>query len=112
MEAIYFGSATWHKNHGAGHGPWVGADLEAGMYYGGGAQTVRNNQSTPLTSDFVSLHLKGRTDGFALKGGDATQGGLKTMFDGLRCVQQFSVSKTCHRFLSLYTVSNKLCVSQ
>ena len=68
MEAIYFGSATWHKNHGAGHGPWVGADLEAGMYYGGGAQTVRNNQSTPLTSDFVSLHLKGRTDGFALKG--------------------------------------------
>ena len=34
---------------------------------GGGAQTIVNNQSTPLTSDFVSLHLKGRTDGFALK---------------------------------------------
>ena len=28
------------------------------MYYGGGAQTIVNNQSTPLTSDFVSLHLK------------------------------------------------------
>ena len=36
------------------------------MYYGGGAQTVVNNQSEPLTSDFVSLHLKGRTDGFAI----------------------------------------------
>ena len=47
-------------------------------------QTVVNNQSTPLTSDFVSLHLKGRTDGFALKGGDATKGPLKTTYDGPR----------------------------
>jgi hypothetical protein len=53
-------------------------------YYGGGEQTIKNNQSTPLTSDFVSLHLKGRTDGFALKGGDATKGELKTMYDGAR----------------------------
>merc|ERR1712110_647925 len=51
---------------------------------GGGAQTVVNNQSEPLTSDFVSLHLKGRTDGFAIKGGDATKGQLKTMYDGPR----------------------------
>ena len=57
------GNAAWHGNRGAGHGPWVGADLEAGMYYGGGGQTIVNNQSTALTSDFVSLHLKGRTDG-------------------------------------------------
>ena len=34
MEAIYFGNAPWHGNRGLGHGPWVGADLEAGMYYG------------------------------------------------------------------------------
>ena len=31
MEAIYFGNAHWHKNTGAGKGPWVGADLEQGM---------------------------------------------------------------------------------
>ena len=54
------------------------------MYYGGGEQTIVNNQSTPLTSEFVSLHLKGRRDGFALKGGDATQGKLETMYDGPR----------------------------
>ena len=54
------------------------------MYYGGAEQTVVNNQSTPLTSDFVSLHLKGRTDSFALKGGDATTGQLTTMYDGPR----------------------------
>ena len=65
MEAIYFGNATWKGNrgnttgcgHGTDCGPWVGADLEAGMYYGGGAETIVNNQSTALTSDFVSLHL-------------------------------------------------------
>jgi hypothetical protein len=41
-------------------GPWVGADLEAGMYYGGGNATRTNNQSQPLTHEFVSLSLKGR----------------------------------------------------
>jgi hypothetical protein len=85
MEAIYFGNAHWHGNTGFGKtGPWLGADLEQGMYYGGGAQTQVNNNSMPLTSEFVSLVLKGRTDGFALKGGDATQGALRTMYDGPR----------------------------
>ena len=93
MEAIYFGNSNWvphapwtapDGNRGHGSGPWVGADLEAGMYYGGGNQTRVNEQNTPLTSEFVSLSLKGRTDGFTLKGGDATQGSLKTMYDGPR----------------------------
>ena len=93
MEAIYFGNSSWvphapwtapDGNRGQGSGPWVGADLEAGMYYGGGNQTRVNMQNTPLTSDFVSLSLKGRTDGFTLKGGDATRGSFKTMYDGPR----------------------------
>jgi hypothetical protein len=48
-----FGNAHWKGNTGAGSGPWVGADLEAGMYYGGGNSTIVNNASQPLTSDFV-----------------------------------------------------------
>ena len=49
MEAIYFGSAHWHKNTGAGDtGPWVGADLEQGMYYGGGNVSQNNTQTQPL----------------------------------------------------------------
>lgn len=84
MEAIYFGNAHWFDNTGSGTGPWVGADLESGMYYGGGNQTKINPTNKPLTTDFVSLHLKGRTDGFALKGGDATQSTLETMYDGPR----------------------------
>jgi hypothetical protein len=33
MEAIYFGDAHWHGNTGQGSGPWVGADLEQGVYF-------------------------------------------------------------------------------
>ena len=122
MEAIYLGNAHWQGNTGAGKtGPWVGADLEAGMYYvrdpcitifvawvfalsirprlpclqGGGEQTKVNPQNKPLTSDFVSLHLKGRTDGFALKGGDATKGAFQTMYDGPRPTHA-SAPNNCH----------------
>ena len=84
IQAIYFGSAHWKGNTGFGSGPWLGADLEAGMYFGGGNATIVNNASQPLTSDFVSLHLKGLTDGFVLKGGDATGGRLATMYNGPR----------------------------
>ncbi len=94
MEAIYFGNAHWHGNTGAGpEGPWAGADLEQGMYYGGGAQTQVNNQSQPLPHDFVSLVVKGREDGFTIKGGDATQGTLATMYDGPRPDAQ--IAGTC-----------------
>eukprot|EP00051_Salpingoeca_urceolata_P008275 m.104771 g.104771 ORF g.104771 m.104771 type:complete len:488 (-) comp15665_c1_seq2:25-1488(-) len=64
-------------------GPWVGADLESGMYYGGGGWGNVNERNKPLRHDFVSLMLKGRHDGFMLKGGDAS-GELQTMYDGPR----------------------------
>lgn len=95
MEAIYFGNAHWQGNAGSGDGPWVGADLEAGMYYGGGNQTKVNKNNTPLPYEFVSLYLRGATDGFTLKGGDATQGTLKTMYDGPR--PDCAIAGTCQR---------------
>lgn len=54
------------------------------MYYGGGNASVNNPQNTPLTMPFVTTYLRGRTDGFMLKGGDATKGSLTTMYDGPR----------------------------
>lgn len=54
------------------------------MYYGGGSKTQVNNQSQPLPHAFVSLTLKGRTDGFMLKGGDATHGTQAVMYNGSR----------------------------
>ena len=97
MEAIYFGDAHWLGNTGFGKtGPWIGADLESGMYYGGGNATKVNPENKPLTTDFVSLHLKGRTDGFALKGGDATKGTFQTMYDGPRPIKGVSNPNDCH----------------
>jgi len=95
MEAIYFGNAHWQNNTGSGDGPWVGADLECGMYYGGGNETKNNPANTPLPHEFVSLYLRGGTDGFMLKGGDATAGALKTMYDGIRPL--CSIAGTCQR---------------
>jgi len=84
MEALYFGNAHWRGNTGAGSGPWVGADLEQGMYYGGGNFTQTNPGNTPMTTPFVTAYLRGATDGFTLKGGDATKGTLATMYSGPR----------------------------
>jgi hypothetical protein len=114
MEAIYFGNGRWNNNVGYQEegcvtkgnnmlcewpednccGPWVGADLEQGMYYGGGDVTQQNPQSKPLRHDFVSLMLKGRTDGFTLKGGDASSGKFSTMYDGSRPDPKLSKDST------------------
>ncbi len=80
MEAVYWGACGgWGK--GAGSGPWVMADLENGLW--AGADRVNNN-NLPLNYDFVTAMVKGGTDGFALKAGDATQGKLQLMYDGPR----------------------------
>jgi hypothetical protein len=81
MEAIYFGNSTqWGK--GSGSGPWVMADLENGLFAGQSFAAPASN--TPLVADFVSAMLKGKPKSFALKGGDAQSGPLKTMYDGPR----------------------------
>ena len=57
------------------------ADLENGLW--AGAERV-NPGNTPVPFPFVTAMVKGGTDGFALKAGDATQGKLTTMYDGPR----------------------------
>lgn len=64
-------------------------------YYGGGDDTKVNERSKPLRFPFVSLYLRGGTDGFVLKGGDATQGKFTTMYDGPR--PDCAIAGTCHR---------------
>lgn len=65
------------------------------MYYGGGQQTKYSPGNKPLPYEFVSLYLRGGTDGFVLKGGDATRGALATMWDGERPL--CSIAGTCMR---------------
>jgi hypothetical protein len=95
MEALYFGGGvSWGTGSPGGHnnGPWVMADLENGLYAGWENDQDQNiSTNTPLKYDFITAVLigdvasqnanKGR---FALYGGDATTGALKTMYDGVR----------------------------
>ena len=64
-------------------------------YYGGGNRTKVNHQNKPLPHEFVSLYLRGRTDGFVLKGGNAQAGELQTMYDGAR--PDCAIAGTCQR---------------
>jgi non-reducing end alpha-L-arabinofuranosidase len=84
MECVYFGTCKiW--GYGEGSGPWVVGDLENGLWAG----NVRYNpNATSATSEFVTAMVKGGTDGFALKYGNA-QGGqpdsnLTKTYDGPR----------------------------
>lgn len=90
-EAVFFGlGVIWGT--GSGSGPWVMADLENGLYPGwenGGYNNISTN--TSLEHEFVTAvvvgdtaeknHGKGR---FALYGGNAQEGTLTTMYDGIR----------------------------
>jgi non-reducing end alpha-L-arabinofuranosidase len=82
MDTVYFGSNTiWGT--GEGSGPWVMADMEDGMLASGtpGQKGVQANKSLPFP--FVTAMEKNNgTSLFALKGADATQPTLTTMWDG------------------------------
>jgi hypothetical protein len=92
-EAVYLGAGViWGTGSGGTPGPWVMADLENGLYAGwenGQDQSISTN--VPLEHDFITAVLVGDTADknggkgrFALYGGDATSGTLKTMYDGIR----------------------------
>jgi hypothetical protein len=81
MEAVYFGNYS-HQGKGAGAGPWVMADMENGVY--AGPSFAANPMDTPLVSPYVTAMVIGRSGSFALRGGDAQSGLLKTMYDGAR----------------------------
>jgi len=90
MAAMYWGhfgsndSGNPHDSYalsiGTGNGPWVMADLEWGLF-GGTAKPVNYN-NTPIVADFVTSMYKEQPHQFALKGGDAQSGSLKTLYEG------------------------------
>ena len=95
MDAVYFGGGViWGTGSPGGHnnGPWVMADLENGLYAGWETnQDQMISTNTALKYDYVTAILVGDTASqnggkgrFALFGGDASSGTLKTMYDGIR----------------------------
>jgi non-reducing end alpha-L-arabinofuranosidase len=106
MEAVYFGDGVvWGTGTPGGHNngtSWVMADLENGLYAGWSSSTQDQNitTNTVLNTNFVTAVVVGDSctgksgcagtgssypnGRFALYGGDATTGALKTMYDGVR----------------------------
>jgi hypothetical protein len=83
METTYFGTATaW--GIGNGPGPWIMADMEAGLFSG---YNAKQNVADPTIDSwrFVTAVVDGG-DGnkWDLRGGNAQQGGLTTFYSGVR----------------------------
>jgi uncharacterized protein involved in high-affinity Fe2+ transport len=80
MNAIYYGTDCWTQNC-TGPGPWVGGDLENGMYFsdtGANAPTIPSESGT-----FVSAWEKNNgTTNFTLKYGNGQEGGLTETYSG------------------------------
>jgi hypothetical protein len=81
MEAIYFGNCNvWGT--GSGSGPWIMADLENGLFSGSSAG---NNAGDLSISDrFVTAVVKGESNQWAIRGGNAASGLLSTFYSGVR----------------------------
>jgi hypothetical protein len=78
MEAINFGTECWFSCSGSG--PWVEADLENGLFFGGNGA---NSANTGNTSTFVTALVKSNnTTTYAIKGGNADSGSLTTWYSG------------------------------
>jgi hypothetical protein len=99
MEAVYFGGGVvWDTGAEGGHSnsnPWVMADLENGLFAGFSTTAPSNSQTistnTALHYNYVTAVVVGDTQAqnsgkgrFAIYGGDATTGAVKTMYDGIR----------------------------
>src|ERR1700744_52276 len=80
MNAIYSGTDCW-TNNCSGSGPWVGGDIENGMYF---SNTGANPASIPAeTGSFLSAWEKNNgTTNFTLKYGNGQSGGLTTSYSG------------------------------
>ncbi len=89
METTYFGTSTaWGR--GAGPGPWIMSDMEAGLFSGYGA---KQNTADPTVASwrFVTAVMDGGGgDQWDLRGGNAQTGGLTTFYSGKRPMPQRS----------------------
>jgi hypothetical protein len=81
MEAMYWGNSTqWGR--GGGTGPWVGADLENGMFEG---DSTNNPNYSSISFTYVTGMLKGPSGNLmVIKAGNAQSGTLETKWNGKR----------------------------
>lgn len=80
METVYFG-ANKQWGYGDGPGPWIMGDLEWGLFSG---VNPKHNSNPTINHRFVTAVVKGESNHWAIRGGNAQSGGLSTLFDGRR----------------------------
>jgi len=81
MEAIYFGNIkVW--GYGSGNGPWIMADLENGLF--SGVNTRLNSGDPTISNRYLTAIVKGESNHWAIRGGNAQSGGLSTFYNGAR----------------------------
>lgn len=82
METTYYGTATaWGSGNGSG--PWIMADMEAGLFSGYNAK--KNDVPTIDSWQFVSAFVDGGGGNkWDLRGGNAQEGRLTTFYSGVR----------------------------
>ena len=97
QEAIYFGNNTFW-GEGAGSGPWIMADLENGLF--SGSNPGENDNDPTMTFRFVTAIVKGRPNHWAIRGGDATSGGLSSIYPAFDPLQTFQLHKMSIRYQS------------
>lgn len=83
MEAIYFGRAYGPNGRGSGDGPWIGVDMENGIYEG---QSSHASAPSQPKTDFIVGFIKGDSGNhYSIKAGDPQKAGsLKSVYDGAR----------------------------
>lgn len=81
METIYFGnSKAW--GYGTGNGPWVMADLENGLF--SGVNRGYNAGNPSVSHRFLTAVVKGESNHWSIRAGNAQSGGLSTFYNGAR----------------------------
>lgn len=82
METTYYGTST-NWGSGNGDGPWIMADMEAGLFSGFNAK--KNDVPSITDWEFVSAYVNGGGGNkWDLRGGDATKPDVTTFYEGER----------------------------
>ena len=82
MSTVYFGTATaWGS--GAGTGPWIMSDMEAGLF--SGYNTKVNEENPTINWRFVTGMVNGGGGNiWEIRGGNAQEGELSVFYKGIR----------------------------
>ena len=83
METTYFGDSTvWGR--GSGPGPWIMADMEAGLFSGQGAHQNPGDPTVDSWRFVTAVVAGGGGNRWNLRGGNAQNGPLTTLYSGQR----------------------------